>query len=97
MRRILGHFYQPEQGTRDGSATLLHATADESSLVAGKRHRRLASRSLEKSSCCQVRGFGNTSSRFLILCLSSRWANTDHVLQMSRKKGNLADVDPQAV
>jgi hypothetical protein len=50
---------------RDGSATLLYATADEPSLVAGKRHRRLASRSLEKSSCCQVRGFGNTSSRFL--------------------------------
>src|SRR6267378_4638687 len=50
---------------RDGSATLLHATADESSLVAGKRHRRLASRSLETSSHFQVRGFGNTPSRFL--------------------------------
>jgi len=33
--------------------------------VAGKRHRRLASRSMETSSRCQVRGFGNTSSRFL--------------------------------
>src|SRR5580704_10390460 len=38
---------------------------DESSLVVDKRHRRLASRSLEKSSRCQVRGFGDTSSRFL--------------------------------
>jgi hypothetical protein len=29
------------------------------------RHRRLASRSLETSSRCQVPGFGNTASRFL--------------------------------
>jgi hypothetical protein len=34
-------------------------------LVAGKRPRRLASRSLETSSRRQMRGFGNTSSRFL--------------------------------
>jgi transposase len=42
-----------------------YATADDPSLVAGERHRRLASRSLEKSSCCPVRGFGNIPSRFL--------------------------------
>jgi hypothetical protein len=60
-----GQIDQQLPPARDGSATLLHATADESSLVTGKRHRRLAPRSLEKSSRCQVRGFGNTSSRFL--------------------------------
>jgi hypothetical protein len=60
-----GQLDQQLPPARDGSATLLHATADESSVVAGKRHRRLASRSLEKSSRCQVRGFGNTPSRFL--------------------------------
>jgi hypothetical protein len=32
----------------------------------------LASRSLEKNSCCQVRGFGNTPSRFLNLCFTYR-------------------------
>jgi hypothetical protein len=61
----LGQLDQQLPPARDGSATLLYVTADEPSLVAGKRHRRLASRSLEKSSCCPVRGFGNTSSRFL--------------------------------
>jgi hypothetical protein len=33
----------------------------------------------------------------LNLCFSSRPANTDHVLQMSRDKGNLADVGQQAI
>jgi transposase len=46
-------------------ATLLHAAADESPLVAGKRPRRLASRPLETNSRRQLRGSGNTTSRFL--------------------------------
>ena len=37
--------------------------------MAGKGHRRLAPRSLETSSRCQVRGFGNTPSRFLTAAL----------------------------
>jgi hypothetical protein len=53
-------------------ANLLHATADEPSLLAGKRHRCLASRSLEKSSCCQVRGLGNIPSRLLKLYFTYR-------------------------
>jgi hypothetical protein len=60
-----GQLDQQLPAARDGSATLLHATADESPLVAGKRPRRLASRSLETSSRRQVRGFGNIPSRFL--------------------------------
>ena len=58
----LGQLGQQLPPARDGSATLLHATAYELSLVASKRHRRMAPRSLETSSRCQVRGFGNTSS-----------------------------------
>jgi hypothetical protein len=56
-RSDLGQLDQQLRPARDGSATLLHATADEPSLVAGKRHRRLASRSPEASSRRQVRGF----------------------------------------
>ena len=56
----LGQLGQQLPPARDGSATLLYATADEPSPVAGKRPRCLAYRSLEASSRRQVRGFGNT-------------------------------------
>src|SRR5260370_2126108 len=57
-----GQLDQQLPPARDGSATLLHATADESSLVVGKRHRRMASRSLETSSRCPIRRSANPRS-----------------------------------
>ena len=55
---------------------------DISRSSSGRRRRRLAARSLETSSRCLVRGFGNTASRFLktVLHVSAHGNKRDRLL-----------------
>ena len=96
-RRDPGQLDQQLPPARNGSATVLHAAADESPFMARKM--------------ISTPGFPIAGSKLMRPdaqfweyplsipdCGSrSRSANTDHVPQMSRHTGNLADVGRQAI